>query len=138
MPYAREIRDADGPPDSSGAAMIQRARALFLPDEYGPWVGGCQDDIPSFAQTRAMGDRVCHALVSSSYDDDMVPVEHGRELFRILRDMGLEVAYKENIVGVTSPPHWVAEPKGIGDIFHFIEDSLLRVRHFKVYGTGFD
>ncbi|KAI1307863.1 Alpha/Beta hydrolase protein [Xylaria venustula] len=56
-------------------------------------------------------------FLSHSADDDVVPVENGRDLQDFLKSQGLRVEWREYEEG----GHWVNEPQGIDDIASFIQ-----------------
>lgn len=68
---------------------------------------------------------ICH-----SFDDDVVPVEYGRQAWRLLSRMGFTVSYMENMAGVTEPKHWLAVPRCPNDIATFINLNLQSCPHY--------
>ncbi|KAI0185992.1 phospholipase/Carboxylesterase [Xylaria flabelliformis] len=60
-------------------------------------------------------------FLSHSVDDDVVPVQNGRELRNILQSRQLEVEWREYEDG----GHWVNEPQGVDDIACFINRHMV-------------
>ena len=59
-------------------------------------------------------------FLSHSQDDDVVPINNGRELCRVLEDLGFVVGWKEYDDG----GHWIKEPQGVDDIVAFLEKKV--------------
>ncbi|KAI0506438.1 lysophospholipase II [Xylaria bambusicola] len=55
-------------------------------------------------------------FLGHSADDDVVPIDNGRELRDILQSRQLEVEWKEYVDG----GHWINEPQGVDDIAGFL------------------
>lgn len=60
------------------------------------------------------------AFLSHSKDDDVVPIENGKELRETLQLLGLQVVWEEYEDG----GHWVNEPQGMDDIAAFLRGKV--------------
>lgn len=69
-------------------------------------------------EPHAMGDTP--VLLGHSVDDDVVPVEHGRELRDKLLARKFSVEWREYANG----GHWVNEPQGVDDIVRFLKAHM--------------
>ncbi|KAI0439841.1 lysophospholipase II [Xylaria telfairii] len=59
-------------------------------------------------------------FLGHSADDDIVPIENGRELRDILQSRGFEVEWREYNEG----GHWVNEPQGVDDMVQFLSKHM--------------
>ncbi|KAI1177488.1 lysophospholipase II [Nemania sp. FL0916] len=59
---------------------------------------------------------LCHSI-----DDDVVPIENGRELRDILQSRHYQVEWKEYDDG----GHWINEPRGVDDIVRFMNRHMV-------------
>ncbi|KAI5918633.1 lysophospholipase II [Camillea tinctor] len=59
-------------------------------------------------------------FLSHSLDDDVVPINNGRELRDSILSYGLHVEWREYEDG----GHWINEPKGVDDIVQFLSKHL--------------
>jgi len=60
-------------------------------------------------------------FLAHSADDNIVPIDNGRELRDILKSRQLEVEWKEYADG----GHWVNEPQGVDDIAGFLNRHII-------------
>jgi lysophospholipase II len=58
-----------------------------------------------------------HVFISHCDDDDVVDISLGRSMRDTLRNLGMQVTYKEYSRG----GHWIKEPEGVDDIIAFLE-----------------
>ncbi|KAI1821851.1 lysophospholipase II [Xylaria intraflava] len=78
--------------------------------------GNTQDLRPALMESG----RYTPIFLSHSADDDVVPIDNGRELRDILRSRRLQVKWREYEDG----GHWVNEPQGMDDITSFMKGHM--------------
>ncbi|KAI0479847.1 lysophospholipase II [Xylaria cf. heliscus] len=97
------------------------AIAAFLSDTSMTFAGliGLSSWMPAALRTEDTANIEEHlppVFLSHSVDDDVVPINNGRELRDVLQSRRFQVEWREYEDG----GHWVNEPQGVDDIAHFM------------------
>ncbi|KAI1110831.1 alpha/beta-hydrolase [Nemania sp. NC0429] len=90
------------------------------------------EDYPRFdntADTVLGSSRSTPIFLSHSVDDDVVPIDNGRELRDTLRLQRLTVEWRQYEDG----GHWVNEPQGVDDMVRFISKHMARDDSMPLY-----
>lgn len=59
-------------------------------------------------------------FLSHSQDDNVVPINNGRDLLRSVEELGFEVVWKHYEDG----GHWIQEPRGVDDMVAFLHEKV--------------
>ncbi|KAL4913601.1 Alpha/Beta hydrolase protein [Aspergillus aurantiobrunneus] len=99
-----------------GRSRVQHLVSDFCVETIGitkpPPVKDAESCVPPLLATRV--------LLGHGTDDAYVPVELGRQTFRVLREVMDHVEWKD-FSGAEGEGHWIKEPEGFDDIVEFLE-----------------
>lgn len=112
---------------SQGFATAIAVFFAAAPTRFAGLIGLCSwmpaalraEDLQSFEHTSggSKSSRSTPVFLGHCIDDDVVPIENGRDLRDALRSRRLQVEWREYEDG----GHWVNEPQGVDDIARFIK-----------------
>jgi lysophospholipase-2 len=118
MPFAERVGAICGE-ESDAGARLQRVKEMLGADEGDASSAVAEED-----------DGACLAtpvFLAYCRDDNVVPVVNGEEMCKRLRDLGMQVEWRDYKEG----GHWVNEPDGVDDLVRFLrsrcskQDSII-------------
>ncbi|KAN0099690.1 alpha/beta-hydrolase [Hyaloscypha variabilis] len=93
---------------------IRKIRSIFSGSDYEP---ASLTELKQKSQGPAIETPV---FLSHLLDDNVVPIQNGRELKRTISDLGFKTIWKEYEDG----GHWINESQGVDDVIAFLKDRL--------------